>query len=121
MFNVSICEYFPVLNVFIVCICNTAVFKLIPILCTHVYSYMFSTVHPPRVSLMKRNLHEINLNPSSSLIKQNVVSYTCCIAWYFFNDWFPTLIRPYFYIEFFKKEPCNKHYIPCILLHVISK
>jgi hypothetical protein len=33
-------------NVFIVCICNTAVFKLIPILCTHVYSYMFSTVHP---------------------------------------------------------------------------
>ena len=23
-------------------------FKLIPLLCTHVYSYMFSTVHPPR-------------------------------------------------------------------------
>ena len=22
-------------------------FKLIPLLCTHVYSYMFSTVHPP--------------------------------------------------------------------------
>jgi hypothetical protein len=45
MFNVSIREYFSVLNVFIVCICNTAVFKLIPLLCTHVYSYMFSTVH----------------------------------------------------------------------------
>jgi hypothetical protein len=46
MFNVSIREYFSVLNVFIVCICNTAVFKLIPLLCTHVYSYMFSTVLP---------------------------------------------------------------------------
>ena len=27
---------------------NMAVFKLIPFLCTYVYSYMFSTVHPPR-------------------------------------------------------------------------
>ena len=25
---------------------NTAMFKLIPLLCTHVYSYIFSTVHP---------------------------------------------------------------------------
>ena len=25
-------------------------FKLIPLLCTHVYSYMFSIVHPPRVA-----------------------------------------------------------------------
>ena len=33
---------------FIVCIRNTELFKLIPLLCTHVYSYMFSTVHPPR-------------------------------------------------------------------------
>ena len=24
-------------------------FKLILLLCTHIYSYMFSTVHPPRV------------------------------------------------------------------------
>ena len=47
MFNVSIHEYFSVLNVFIVCIRNTAMFKLIPLLCTHVYLYMFSTVHPP--------------------------------------------------------------------------
>ena len=38
---------FSVINVFIVCIRNTTVFKLIPLLCTHVYSYMFSTVHPP--------------------------------------------------------------------------
>ena len=47
MFNVSIREYFAILNVLIVCIPNMAVFKLIPLLCTHVYSYMFSTVHPP--------------------------------------------------------------------------
>ena len=46
MFNVNIREYFSILNVFIVCICNTVVFKSIPLLCTHVYSYMFSTVHP---------------------------------------------------------------------------
>ena len=25
------------------------IFKLIPILCTHVYSYMFSTLHPPSI------------------------------------------------------------------------
>ena len=49
MFDVSIREHFSVLNVFIVCIRNTAVFKLIPLMCTHVYSYMFSTVHPPRI------------------------------------------------------------------------
>ena len=48
MFNVSIREYFSVLNVFIVCIRNTAMFKLTLLLCTLVYSYMFSTVHPPR-------------------------------------------------------------------------
>ena len=47
MFNVSICEYIQELNVFIVCIRNTAVFKLKPLMCTHVNSYMFSTVHPP--------------------------------------------------------------------------
>ena len=34
---------------FIVGIRNTAVFKLKPLLWTHVYSYMFSTVHPPRL------------------------------------------------------------------------
>jgi hypothetical protein len=27
-----------------------AVFKLVPLLCTHVYSYMFSAVHPPRIN-----------------------------------------------------------------------
>jgi hypothetical protein len=47
MFNVSICEYFLVLNVFIVCIHNTVVFKLIPLLCTHVYLYMFSMFLDP--------------------------------------------------------------------------
>ena len=48
MFNVSIREYFSILNVFIVCIRNTIMFKLIPLQCIHVDSYMFSTVHPPR-------------------------------------------------------------------------
>jgi hypothetical protein len=47
MFNVSIREYFSVLNVSIVCICNTARSKSIPLLCTDVDSYKFSTVHPP--------------------------------------------------------------------------
>ena len=49
MFNVSICEYFSVLNVSIVCIRNTARSKSIPLLCTHVDSYKFSTVHPSRI------------------------------------------------------------------------
>ena len=48
MFNVSTREYFQLWILFIVCLHNTAIFKLIPLLCTHVYSYMFSTVHPPR-------------------------------------------------------------------------
>ena len=39
---------FLVLIVFIVCIRNTAMFKLIPPLSTHVYSHMFSIVHPLR-------------------------------------------------------------------------
>ena len=51
MFNVSLREYFSVLNVFIVYIHNTVVFKLLP----HVYSYMFSTMHPPmRVEPLSR-------------------------------------------------------------------
>ena len=28
-------------------------FKLIPLLCTHVYSYMFSIVHPPSTYIHK--------------------------------------------------------------------
>ena len=70
MFNVSIREYFSVLNVFIVCIRNTTVFKLIPLLCTHGYSYMFSTVHPPR--------HEVNGQPLQQMpgleIKSDMIS-----------------------------------------------
>jgi hypothetical protein len=50
MFNVSKREYFLVLNVSIVCIRNTARSKSIPLMCTHVDSYKFSTVHPPRVN-----------------------------------------------------------------------
>jgi len=37
--------------VFIVCIRNTARSKSIPLLCTHVDSYKFSTVHPPSVAI----------------------------------------------------------------------
>ena len=51
--NVSIREYFSILNVFIVCICNTAMLKLILLLCTHVYLYMFSTVHPRALFMTK--------------------------------------------------------------------
>ena len=47
MFNVSIRECFPVLNVFIVCTRNTARSKSNSLLCTHVDSYMFNTMHPP--------------------------------------------------------------------------
>jgi hypothetical protein len=52
---------FSVLNVFIVCIHNTTVFKLIPLLCTHVYSYMFSTMHPPRCGLKYETRGPLNL------------------------------------------------------------
>ena len=51
MFNVSIREYFSILNVFIVCIRNTAKSESNPLLCTHVDSYMFSTLHPPWSSI----------------------------------------------------------------------
>ena len=33
-------------NMYTICICNTTRSKLIPLLCTHVYSYMFRKVHP---------------------------------------------------------------------------
>ena len=33
-------------NMYTICIHNTARSKTIPLMCTHVYSYMFSTVHP---------------------------------------------------------------------------
>ena len=38
-------------NIYTICIRNMARSKSIPLLCTHVYSYMFSTVHPLRVQL----------------------------------------------------------------------
>ena len=56
MFNVSILEYFSVLNMFIVCIRNTTMFKLIPLLRNHVYSYMFSTVHPRDSMVVRMSL-----------------------------------------------------------------
>ena len=38
-------------NIYTICIRNTARSKSIALMCTHVYSYMFSTVHPPRNEL----------------------------------------------------------------------
>jgi hypothetical protein len=61
MSNVSIRECFSVLNMSIVCIRNTARSKSIPLLCTHVDPYKFSTVHPPRCHL------HMNLNNMWSL------------------------------------------------------
>ena len=70
MFNVSIREYFLVLNVFIVCIRNTAMFKSIPLLCTHVYSYMFSTLHPREYYLtqVRRWVQAWNLKGDDDLL-----------------------------------------------------
>ena len=42
---------FSVLNVFIVCMRNTARSKSNPLLCTHLDSYMFSTLHPLGIHL----------------------------------------------------------------------
>ena len=53
MFNVSIREYFSILNVFIVCIRSTARSKSNPLLCTHEDLYMFSTLHPPGTGHVK--------------------------------------------------------------------
>ena len=41
-------------NMYTICIRNTARSKSIPLLCTHVYSYMFSTVHPQRLYRSER-------------------------------------------------------------------
>jgi hypothetical protein len=50
--------------VFIVCICNTALFKLIPLPCTHIYSYMFSTMHPPSSPLEPKPTPNVETYPS---------------------------------------------------------
>ena len=62
MFNVSIREYFSILNVFIICIRNTARSKSNPLMCTHVDSYMFSTLHP-RDGSWKSHLDQISPRP----------------------------------------------------------
>src|ERR1700684_3987388 len=81
MFNVSIREYFSVLNVFIVCMRNTAVFKLIPLLCTHVYSYMFSTMHPPRsgqewIKLITNLAGALHINQMNLACKKRAIEDT---------------------------------------------
>ena len=73
MFNASIREYFLVFNVFIVCIHNTGMLKLIPLLCTHVYSYMFSTVHPPSINSHRwSNIHEFVVIVQIHTILRNI-------------------------------------------------
>ena len=64
------------LNVFIVCLRNTEMFKSIPLMCTHVYSYMFSTVHPREhtiPSLLKTGIFGIrfcrHIRPHTNQIK----------------------------------------------------
>ena len=47
-----------------ICICNTARSKSIPILCTHVYSYMFSTVHPPRSTFLYLLTNKLKVLPT---------------------------------------------------------
>lgn len=42
---------FSSLNMFVACMRNMAMLKLIPVLCIYVYLYMFSTVHPPGCGL----------------------------------------------------------------------
>jgi hypothetical protein len=74
MFNVSIREYFSVLNVFIVCIRNTARSKSIPLLCTHVDSYKFSTVHPPSITQDVLNATTNLININDLLMEENEFS-----------------------------------------------
>ena len=49
-------------------------FKLIPLLCTHVYSYMFSAVHPPRIDHIRFNtIPPSNYIPNNIEIQTNVM------------------------------------------------
>ena len=90
MFNVSIREYFSILNMFIVCIRNTAVFKLIPLLCTHVYSYMFSTVHPratTTISLLRKSGNLATLLPGmkARIVHEQKRSWSDVVTFHQFN------------------------------------
>ena len=83
MFNVSIREYFSVLNAFIVCIRNTAVFKLIPLLRTHVYSYMFSTVHPPSRRYNMRAIINVSMRSLYRSLHTRVIGLPMVRNWLF--------------------------------------
>ena len=48
-------------NMYSICMHNTTGSKSIPLLCTHVYSYMFSIVHPPRSMVHMENNIDIML------------------------------------------------------------
>ena len=75
MFHVSIREYFSVSNVFIVCICNTARSKSNPLMCTHVDSYMFSTLHPPGIL----QCIYIDDHPTHEVSKHNSAAQYVCL------------------------------------------
>ena len=49
-------------NMYTICIRNTTRSKLIPLLCTHVYSYMFRKVHPPGIFyVLFKNIKKVGL------------------------------------------------------------
>ena len=50
-------------NMYTICIRNTSRSKLIPLLCTHVYSYIFRTVHPPGNVSYPRRLGVMRVRP----------------------------------------------------------
>ena len=58
---------------FIVCIRNTARSKSNPLLCTHVDSYMFNTLHPPGLQLVVTLIesHEVELELKMTLTFHN--------------------------------------------------
>ena len=58
-------------NMYTICIRNMARSKSIPLLCTHIYSYMFSTMHPPRLAHLSPSwLVSIPTSLSQHLAKQ---------------------------------------------------
>jgi hypothetical protein len=70
-----------------------AVFKLIPLLCTHVYSYMFSTMHPPSAKFVANMIeiwllhhvyvihHVIVFTPNSIVVGSDSFRYKFLQIW----------------------------------------
>ena len=55
-------------------------FKSIPLLCTHIYSYMFSTMHPPRYQTdtgkYARSMQFYSLSLQKSLVFRSIIRVT---------------------------------------------